>query len=607
MRRITDDYGKDILIVPGYDISGNLQSIERIPAAPGEIKKHLGPKTGSFCGIRHEGKVTPREKWEDKRDPTDPGRQFYVGLAEGLATSWAVDKMRHLYGPVYECFGQMLFPKAIEELRRVYGEKAQMVVYPDAGADEKKLEECKALGAIIVRIPGDEAKGTDWHDVFVKHGRDAGARMLRIATEEAMREAEEAEEAAEEQEDFYFIPEDELQLTAPKWLVHGLLPAGALVEVFGAPGSGKTFWLIGALSSIAAGVPFAEHTTQQKPTLYFCGEGSRDIKRRIAAWKKSNNINRPIPLHVSNKPGDFCNPQFFEKIRKAVLKFRDKHGTPGAIGIDTLSRNVSADINDNAAMAEFIRNIEDLKRELGGDTLISWAHHSPHTAPERSLGAIALKGAVDVSYSVESKGESSVHVCCRKMKDAEEPKPHIFEKEVVHLEELLPEEESGELTSLYLRLQRVGLNPEERSKNKDALKGHQRTAYEALHSAVKEEGAFSESGEFRGVHLEVWRPYFKRRCTAETQQAQKKAFQEARGALVDKGILSVEDNVYSFVLPSDCIRATSAIKERLKLEEPEQDKTPSRGADSPRLDYNPNPGELAFDFSTLEELEKEGA
>ena len=46
LRRTLDDYGEDILIVPGYDISGKLQSIERIPATEGKRKLHLGPKNG---------------------------------------------------------------------------------------------------------------------------------------------------------------------------------------------------------------------------------------------------------------------------------------------------------------------------------------------------------------------------------------------------------------------------------------------------------------------------------------------------------------------------------------------------------------------------------
>ncbi len=366
----------------------------------------------------------------------------------------------------------------------------------------------------------------------------------------------------EPEDDFYFIPESELKLTAPKWLVKGILPEGSLVEIFGAPGSGKTFWLLGALCSVAAGLPFAEHPVKQAPTLYFCGEGARDIKRRIAAWKKKNNVSRPIPLHVSNKPGDFCDPAFFEKIRKAVLKFRDHHGAPGAIGIDTLSRNISADINDNAAMAEFIRNIESLKRELGGDTLISWAHHSPHTAPDRSLGAIALKGAADVSYCVETKGTSAVKVTCKKMKDAEEPKPHLFEKDVIHLEDLFQEEGTDDVTSLYLRLVRVGEDLQEEKQEK--LHGHQRTAYETLHQAMKMEGILSEGGEAPGVDVEAWRPYFLRKCSADKQNAKKRAFQDARDALVDKGILSVDDDVYFFVSPSDCIQAITTIKERMK-------------------------------------------
>ena len=368
----------------------------------------------------------------------------------------------------------------------------------------------------------------------------------------------------EPEDDFYFIPESELQLTAPKWLVKGLLPEGALVEIFGAPGSGKTFWLLGALCSVAAGLPFAEHPVKQAPTLYFCGEGARDIKRRIAAWKKKNNVSRPIPLHVSNKPGDFCDPAFFEKIRKAVLKFRDHHGAPGAIGIDALSRNISADINDNAAMAEFIRNIESLKRELGGDTLISWAHHSPHTAPDRSLGAIALKGAADVSYCVETKGTSAVKVTCKKMKDAEEPKPHLFEKDVIHLEDLFQEEGTDDVTSLYLRLVRVGEDIQEEKQEKLSI--HQRTAYETLHQAMKMEGILPEGGDAPGIDVDTWRPYFTRKCTADKTDTKKKAFQNARDALVDKGILSVDDNVYTFVSPSDCIQAITSIKERMKKE-----------------------------------------
>ena len=78
--------------------------------------------------------------------------------------------------------------------------------------------------------------------------------------------------------------EEVFNLPDPRWQVQGLMPEGALVCLYGAPESGKTFVCVDLALSIAAGVPWHGREVKQGAVVYVAAEGGSGIKARARAW-----------------------------------------------------------------------------------------------------------------------------------------------------------------------------------------------------------------------------------------------------------------------------------------------------------------------------------
>ena len=75
-----------------------------------------------------------------------------------------------------------------------------------------------------------------------------------------------------------------IELTAPQYLIEGLIEQQSLCQMFGEPGSGKSFMAIDAACSIASGKNFHDRPVARGPVIYIAGEGRRGVVRRINAW-----------------------------------------------------------------------------------------------------------------------------------------------------------------------------------------------------------------------------------------------------------------------------------------------------------------------------------
>ena len=79
-------------------------------------------------------------------------------------------------------------------------------------------------------------------------------------------------------------------LPNPVWQVQGLIPEGALVCLYGAPGEGKTFVTIDLALSIAAGVDWHGREVKQGAVVYIAAEGGGGVKARARAWLKHHGV-----------------------------------------------------------------------------------------------------------------------------------------------------------------------------------------------------------------------------------------------------------------------------------------------------------------------------
>ena len=216
-----------------------------------------------------------------------------------------------------------------------------------------------------------------------------------------------------------------IELTAIKFLIHELIEEESLSQIFGDPGSGKSFLAIDAACSIGAGKDFHGHKVVQGPVIYIAGEGRRGVVRRISAWAKAHSVNlTDLSLYVSRTAVGINNGNNLAKLKAEIHDIMEEFGAPALIILDTLARNFGeGDENDTKDMTSFIAEVDSLNDEFHCASLI--VHHSGHGEKGRARGSSALKGALDTEYKI-SKQEDRIKMSCSKMKDDDEPEPMLF-------------------------------------------------------------------------------------------------------------------------------------------------------------------------------------
>lgn len=350
---------------------------------------------------------------------------------------------------------------------------------------------------------------------------------------------------------FEFVQAKDLLSTPTpiQWLVRELFEQGALAQLFGDSGSGKSFVAIDWACCIATGTAWNGKEVDHGAVFYIAGEGHAGIRRRLKAWEQFNGISlSDAPLFVSTAPAALMDVQNASHVARAVEALVAVHGVPKLIIIDTLARNLgNGEENSNADIGLFINNIDVKLRSRFGATVLV-VHHSGHVDKERGRGASALRAAMDSEYRLGVADDIRT-LSCTKAKESEPPAPMGFKLEQIALEGWMDDE--GEfMTSAVL----VACTEVSKSK-KSRISGANRIALEALQDALAEHGQHSnadlvkEFGRLRAplrvVHEEVWRQRaYDRGISDGEQDAKQKAFSRSRKALLDLGLISVWKGFY---------------------------------------------------------------
>lgn len=209
-----------------------------------------------------------------------------------------------------------------------------------------------------------------------------------------------------------------INLPAPKFLINGVLPEGALAVLYGAPGAGKTFVAADFAMSVATNLPWQGKTVDSGYVLYVSGEGGSGIGKRGQAWCEVHDVNprrvriawlpEPISIYSDSQALDILLTRIEEEVQE----------TPRFIIIDTLARCFDGDENKQEDMGRFVAGIDRLRREFGATLLI--VHHT-RLDGNRERGNTALRGAADTMIELKRNDKSKiVTLSCSKQKDWEE-------------------------------------------------------------------------------------------------------------------------------------------------------------------------------------------
>lgn len=204
---------------------------------------------------------------------------------------------------------------------------------------------------------------------------------------------------------------DDLEnMPQPKWILQDRIPEGQ-TWVYGEPGVGKTFVVLDWAASVAA---------KNQKVVYFIGEGVKGFSKRVLAWRRAHDS-----VSLSNFLVVPTAPALLENHGAEAFNEVIKKHQPKLVVIDTFARAaVGADENSAKDVGRAIAALDTVFRLHDTSSLV--VHHS-NKGGHSERGSSAIRGAADATWEVlpdyTHHGLATVQVMCRKMKDAEPPKP----------------------------------------------------------------------------------------------------------------------------------------------------------------------------------------
>ena len=157
------DFAAGDLVIPLYDLSGNLVNVQLINGA-GEKRMLAG------------GQVTGAAYHFEGKD------NAFIWMAEGYATGLTIHALTG--ETVYVALSANNFPHLAECLREKYPDAVLLMAADndDNGTGQKKAKEAANLVSGKVAIP---LIAGDWNDVFMQEGRDNTLKQLRAFTQQS--------------------------------------------------------------------------------------------------------------------------------------------------------------------------------------------------------------------------------------------------------------------------------------------------------------------------------------------------------------------------------------------------------------------------------------
>lgn len=324
-----------------------------------------------------------------------------------------------------------------------------------------------------------------------------------------------------------------------KWLIKGWVQAEALMMVFGASGTGKTFVVLDQALTIACPEINEWHGCKVKhgPVVYLAGEGHIGLKARIAGWMNRRGVCSADML-ISKSAEDLNTPDGVNRVIEEIRRYEKQ---PVLIIVDTLNRFLIGDENTAKDVKTMLDACSRLMEEYHCSVTI--VHHTgvAQEAQTRARGSSAWKGAMDLETWINKEpGSSKVLVRQTKSKDAELQPDLWLEQVQVEVPGWTDEDGSPVTTVVMKKYEGCDTDvPLEKKLTKSQQFGL-RTFYEA----AERFGKLDAEGKFAGLELEKWREYFYQCTSSENDNTKRSTFSRARTELCKIGRLRVENGIY---------------------------------------------------------------
>jgi archaellum biogenesis ATPase FlaH len=201
----------------------------------------------------------------------------------------------------------------------------------------------------------------------------------------------------------------------PGWIIKNVLPAAELGMVYGESGSGKSFFVLDMLCSIAQGTPWRDLKTAKGRVAYIAAEGAAGVRNRLKAYCALHGVDLfSLDLFILGKAPNFM-------VREDIIDLVNAMRASGrfdVVVVDTLARVIPG-ANENAG-EDVGRALDHCKtiHEVTG-ALVILVHHSGKDAAKGARGWSGVRAACDVEIEV-LRAEHDRVATVTKLKDGED-------------------------------------------------------------------------------------------------------------------------------------------------------------------------------------------
>ena len=253
---------------------------------------------------------------------------------------------------------------------------------------------------------------------------------------------------------FKGIPANEIKpALSLRWLIKGVLPQKGLAIVYGAPGSGKSFFVIDLVAHISAPqlVKWRDRKAETGGVAYCFLEGGFGAHNRISALSSrlgdlGSFFSYPYSMNLSSVPKAAHDGSGMTDNDAKILvgSIREQQGAVAVVVIDTLSRAMSGkDENSSTEMTAFIAAMDYIAAEL--ECLVVVVHHSGKDQSRGARGHSSLLGAIETEIEITRPSKETTGRIAKmtKMKEGGDGDEFAFELEQF----VLGDDEDGEPVS----------------------------------------------------------------------------------------------------------------------------------------------------------------
>lgn len=189
---------------------------------------------------------------------------------------------------------------------------------------------------------------------------------------------------------------DEGEVAGDYW-IHGLVPRGETVILFGPPNAGKSFAGIDLAMGVASGTEaWGRAVERQGRSLYLAGEGTRRLALRRRAWEVYHETT------IGREHIEFRKMRLLVASDESVAQNRDlvNRGEFDLIIVDTLLRATEGlELENPGHAARAIAQLDRIREERPGATVVV-LHHPPEGNQDKPSGSYPLRGNVDTILKV---------------------------------------------------------------------------------------------------------------------------------------------------------------------------------------------------------------